>query len=89
MKAFPAFVLAAALGLSAIPATAQPAGDIAAGKMVYAANNQRLGAVYRVADDSVQLIVDGKMKSLPLSTVSAADGKIVTTLTKAEVMKSR
>lgn len=98
IKAYPALVLAAALGLAALPtvASAQDAAPAAAapaeittGKMVFAANNQRLGAVYRVTDGAVQIIIDGKMKSVPASTVTAADGKYVTSLTKAEVMKAR
>lgn len=95
-NAFALLMFAAATTVSVLPtvasaqetAVATPA--IAPGKMVFAANNQRLGAVYRVSGDSVQVIIDGKMISLPAATVSAADnGKYVTTLTKAEVMRAR
>jgi hypothetical protein len=58
------------------------------GKMLVAANGARLGAVYRVTDDgSAQLIVDGKMVTVPASTLSIVDGKLTTTLSKSEVRK--
>lgn len=63
---------------------------IAAGKMLVAANGARLGAVYRVTQDgSAQLIVDGKMVTVPASTLSVVDGKLTTSLSKSEVSKLR
>lgn len=91
-----AFVMAAVLGLSGLSAVAPAAEAVAAtqaivpGKMIFAANNQRLGAIYKVSADAVQVIVDGKMISLPSSTVSLAEnGKYVTSLTKADVLRAR
>lgn len=100
IKAPAALVLAAIMGLSALPATASAAESapataaspqaIVPGKMIFAANNQRLGAIYKVSGDSVQVIVDGKMINLPASTVSLAEnGKYVTTLTRADVLRAR
>lgn len=58
------------------------------GKMLVSSNGARLGAVYRVTDDgSAQLIVDGKMVTVPASTLSVVDGKLTTTLSKSEVRK--
>ncbi len=57
------------------------------GKMLVAADGARLGAVYRVSDDgSAQVIIDGKMVSIPASTLSTTDGKLTTSLTKHEVL---
>jgi hypothetical protein len=57
------------------------------GKMLVAADGARLGAVYRVSDDgSAQVIIDGKMVSIPAATLSATDGKLTTSLTKHEVL---
>ena len=91
-----AVVMAAVLGLSGLPAVASAAEAAAAtqaiipGKMIFAANNQRLGAIYKVSADAVQVIVDGKMISLPSSTVSLAEnGKYVTSLTKADLLRAR
>ena len=60
------------------------------GKMLVASNGARLGAVYRVTGDgSAQLIVDGKMVTVPASTLSVVDGKLKTSLSKTEVRKLR
>ena len=59
-----------------------------AGKMLLGADGVRLGAVYRVTGDgSAQLIVDGKMVTVPAATISVVDGKLTTTLSKSEVRK--
>ena len=58
------------------------------GKMLVAANGARLGAVYRVTGDgSAQLIVDGKMVTVPASTLSVVDGKLTTSLSKSDLRK--
>ena len=57
------------------------------GKMLVASNGARLGLVYRVgADGSAQIIVDGKLISVPAATLSNVDGKLTTSLTKSEVL---
>jgi hypothetical protein len=44
--------------------------------------------VYRVTGDgSAQLIVDGKLVTVPASTLSVVDGKLTTSLSKSEVRK--
>ena len=56
-------------------------------KMLVAANGARLGAVYRVGPDgSAQIIIDGKLVTVPANTISIADGKLTTSLTKSEVI---
>lgn len=58
------------------------------GKMLVASNGARLGAVYRVTDDgSAQVIIDGKMVTVPAATLSVVEGKLTTTLSKSEVRK--
>lgn len=58
------------------------------GKMIVTSNGARLGAVYRVTSDgSAQVIIDGKMVTIPASTLSVSDGKLMTSLSKAEVRK--
>jgi hypothetical protein len=93
VKLFRVLSLAAVASLSLAPAlvsaaeTAAAPQAISVGKMVFAANNQRLGAVYRVSGDSVQVIVDGKMVNVPASTISAADkGRYVTTLSRDDIL---
>jgi hypothetical protein len=57
------------------------------GKMLVAANGARLGNIYRVGPDgSPQLIIDGKLVTVPASTLSSVDGKLTTSLSKSEVI---
>jgi len=76
----------------ASPESAAPQSEagsgLAAGKMLLAANGARLGAIYRVTDDgSAQLIVDGKMVTIPAATLSVVNGKPTTSLSKSEIRK--
>jgi hypothetical protein len=57
------------------------------GKMLIGADGGRLGPVYRViADGSAQIIFDGKLITIPASTLSTVDGKLTTSLTKSQVI---
>jgi hypothetical protein len=57
------------------------------GKMLVASNGARLGAVYRVSPDgAAQIIIDGKLVTVPASTLSSVDGKLTTNLTKSEIL---
>jgi hypothetical protein len=59
----------------------------AKGKMLVAADGARLGTVYRVGSDgNVQMIVGGKMITVPASTLSSVDGRLVTSLSKNEIL---
>jgi hypothetical protein len=86
-KSWLAIVVCAAVVL---PAFAQaPAGGAVAekGKMLMASNGARLGAVYRVTPEgAAQIILDGKMVSVPASTLSVVDGQLKTSLSKSEVL---
>lgn len=57
------------------------------GKMLVAANGARLGPVYRIgADGAAQIFIDGKLVSIPVATLSTANGKLTTSLSKSEVL---
>jgi hypothetical protein len=72
---------------SAAPAAPAAAAVAEKGKMLTAANGARLGAVYRVGPDgSAQIIIDGKLVTVPANTLSIANGKLMTSLTKSEVL---
>jgi hypothetical protein len=88
-KSFVAAVLVVFGGLSAIAQGAAAAGVTATeGKMLIAANGSRVGSVYRVTSDgSAQLIVDGKLVTIPAATLSVVDGKLTTSLSKDEIRK--
>lgn len=73
-----------------LSAVAQDAPVASEGKMLVASNGSRLAAVYRVTDDgSAQIILNGKMVTVPADTLSVSDGKLMTSLSKAEVRKLR
>jgi hypothetical protein len=60
------------------------------GKTVVSSNGSRLGIVYRVGPDgSAQIIIDGKLVTIPASTLSSVDGKLTTSLSKSEVLALR
>lgn len=62
---------------------------IVAGNSLYSAKGSRIASVYRVTQDGrVQVIIDGKLITVPGSTLSEAEGKAVTSLTKAELLRS-
>lgn len=57
------------------------------GQMLTGADGGRLGVVNRIAaDGSPQIIIDGKLVTIPASTISAANGKLTTSLTKSAVL---
>ena len=75
--------------LTAVSAEAGTEGSAVAtkGTMLFAADGGRLGPVYRVGSDgAAQLIIDGKMVSVPAATISSKDGKLTTSLKKSEVI---
>jgi hypothetical protein len=64
--------------------------SITAGKALYSAKGNRIAAIYRVTQaGAVQVILEGKLITVPTDTLSQDNGKVVTTLTKAELLKSR
>ena len=57
------------------------------GKILVSSNGSRLGAVYRVGPDgSAEIIIDGKLVSVPASTLSNVDGRLTTSLSKSEIL---
>jgi hypothetical protein len=78
------------VALASFSAVAQEAAVASEGKMLVASNGARLGAVYRVtADGSAQVVLEGKMVTIPASTLSQVEGKLVTSLSKSEAIKLR
>ena len=93
MKRSSFIVLMCAFATVAFAADAPPAPASATtvaaakGQMLISAPGARLGAVYRLSTDgSPQIIIDGKMVTIPASTLSTVDGKLTTTLTKSQVL---
>jgi hypothetical protein len=66
--------------------TAAPASAVK-GSMLISANGSRLAQVYRVGPDgSAQIIIDGKLVTVPAASLSISGGKLTTSLTKSEVL---
>lgn len=61
-----------------------------AGKMLYASNGQRIAAIYRVtAEGNPQVILNGKLVTIPASSLSDVDGKVTTSLSKKELGRAQ
>jgi hypothetical protein len=91
------FVMAAtfAMGIAssalAEEATSSPTMTVAPkpGRMLYTPTG-RLGTVTRVSSEgNAQVIVDGRMVNIPISTLSEIDGKLTTSLTKRELLRAK
>jgi hypothetical protein len=63
------------------------AAAVTKGSMLVTASGARLAPVYRVgADGAAQIILDGKMVTVPAATLSYSSGRLTTSLTKNEVL---
>lgn len=61
---------------------------ISEGKMIYGANGQRLAPVYRVnSDGSVQLIMEGRLVTIPATILSDVNGKLVSSQSKIDLLR--
>lgn len=100
MNKFVPIALVATLSLFSVAPAALHAESIAntagggavnavAGKVVYSASGSRIAAIYRVTEQGrVQVILDGKLVTVPGASLSDVDGKITTSLSKAELLRS-
>jgi hypothetical protein len=56
------------------------------GKMLYGPDGQRIAAIYRAsANGDAQLILNSRLVTIPAATLSLANGKLATSLTKSEI----
>jgi len=61
-----------------------------AGQMLYSAAGYRVAPIYRVnAEGNPQIILSGKLVTVPASTITAVDGKVTTSLTKKEIASAK
>lgn len=86
----PAAVYAAETSQTVREATEAQPVSVRAGNMIYGGNGQRLAAAYRVTSEgTVQVILNGKLVNIPSNTLSLVNGKVTTSLTKADLSKAR
>jgi hypothetical protein len=79
----------AAVAYADEPATqAAVAAPVAAkGKMLTSSDGGRLGVVNRLSSDGgAQVILDGRLITVPASTLTLVDGKLTTSLSKIQVL---
>lgn len=82
-------LLLATLVVSAVTAVQVAAATpvAATGKMLIDANGGRLAPVDRVdSDGSAEIIIDGRVVTIPATTLSVVDGKLKTSLKKPQVL---
>jgi hypothetical protein len=87
------WLVALTCALATFTAGAQNASNAATaavaekGKMLVSSNGSRLGTVYRVGPDgAAEIIIDGKLVSVPASTLSNVDGKLTTSMSKSAIL---
>ena len=69
---------------------AEAATAPAVGKMLYIAGGKKLGAVYKIsASGSPQVLIDGKLVTVPAASLVEVNGKVETSLTKKELTSKR
>ncbi len=86
----PATVFAAETSQSVRAATEDAAVDLNAGKMLYGPDGRRIASIYRVTSEgNPQVIIDGRLITVPASSLSNTDGKVATALTKRELVRAK
>jgi hypothetical protein len=56
--------------------------------MIYGANGQRLAPVYRVnTDGTVELIMEGRLLTIPATILSDVNGKLTASENKSELLR--
>jgi hypothetical protein len=87
---FPVLVGALMLTAAGLASAKDDAAVAAKGKVLVTVDGARLGQVYRVdSDGGVQMIIDGKIVTVPAATLSSVEGRLVTSLHKNEVLALR
>lgn len=64
--------------------------QVNAGMMLYASNGYRVAPIYRVTSEgNPQVILDGRLVTVPASTLSEAGGKVTTSLSKKDIASAK
>ncbi|HEX7857932.1 MAG TPA: hypothetical protein VF503_29990 [Sphingobium sp.] len=72
--------------LGSVLASPAIAGGVEKGQMLFDNGGTRLGVIYKVtADGSAQIIFDGRLITVPASTITDAAGRLQTSLTKNQL----
>lgn len=83
-----ALSLSLAIPVAAAFAEAPVVEGVVKGRNLYDMEGRKLGKINRVMDSgSIQVIHDGRVVLVPAETLSSAEGKARTSLTKADLRK--
>lgn len=64
--------------------------SLSAGQMLYASNGYRIAPIYRVtAEGDPQVILNGRLVTVPAATISDQSGKVTTSLSKKDVASAK
>ncbi len=81
-----ATLLAPATAAFAAPADAAAATPVV-GNMLYSADGKKLAPVYKLdSSGAPQVLIDGQLLTVPVSTLSAVNGHVETSLTKRDLL---
>jgi len=84
------FLCALVITFAQFSAVAHAVDNAQAGMPLWSQEGRSLGYVYGVTKDgAVKLIIEGKMVTVPASTLSIHGNVVTTSLTKSEVYKLR
>ncbi len=77
----------------AVPASAQDGASppaATAGRLLHDANGRLLGPIYKVTPaGSSQVVMDDRLLTIPAASLTVVDGRLTTSLTKRDILKSR
>lgn len=82
----------AALMIASAPAMAQGSATVpvSTGKTVYDSEGHKVGRIYRVTSEgNLQIILNGRMVTVLASTLSDTNGKITTSVSRADLTRMR
>lgn len=92
MKTTFALLALAAIAVTPAAASADPAPQVTVqqGKMLYLTGGKRVAAVYRVdSNGSPQVLIDGTLVTVPVSSLTVEAGKPTTSLSEEELRAQR
>ncbi|KMS59633.1 hypothetical protein V474_10575 [Novosphingobium barchaimii LL02] len=90
VAAFPAVAFAETAQVRDSTEQAASPAPLTAGKMLYAADGVRIAPVYRItAEGNPQVILNGRLVTVPASSLSDVGGKVTSSLSKKEIASAK
>ncbi|MFC0206350.1 hypothetical protein [Novosphingobium soli] len=90
VAALPAAALAETTQVREATEESSAAVAVNAGKMLYSAEGTRIAPIYRVtADGNPQVILAGRLVTVPASSLSDVGGKVTTSMSKKELASAK